>query len=76
MANELLNEMDVVALLSDLPQENLFAGQTGAVVYVHSGAEAYEVEFFSSPRRSTVVTVRRDQLLKLKGLPDVRIGAA
>jgi len=66
--NEPIAELDVVALLSNIPAEGLVAGQTGTVVFVHDGGAAYEVEFILRPRRSVVTTVRADQLLKLKGL--------
>lgn len=66
---EPLREFDMVALLNDLPEEKLSAGQTGAVVYVHDGGRAFEVEFPTSARQSIVATVDRDKLLKLKGEP-------
>ena len=67
--NDAIHEFDVVALLADLPQEQLTAGQTGTIVYVHGGGNAFEVEFPLSPQRSVVATVDRQQLLKLHGLP-------
>lgn len=36
---------DTVALLEDLPEENLWRGQVGAVVEVYNDGEAFEVEF-------------------------------
>jgi len=39
-----INEFDMVALVSDLPEEKLPAGQAGAVVMVHNNGEAFEVE--------------------------------
>ena len=68
MADE-ITELDPVALLVDLPNEGLRAGQTGTVVYAHQGGAAYEVEFVLAPRRSAVSTVPREQLLKLRGVP-------
>jgi len=65
--SESLQEFDTVALLQDLPEQKLQTGQTGAVVYVHSGGEAFEVEFPLTPRESVVTTIERGQLLKLKG---------
>jgi uncharacterized protein DUF4926 len=67
--NEPLQEFDVVALLNDLPEHKLPAGQTGAIVYVHDGGKAFEVEFPLTARNSVVATVSREQLLKLKGQP-------
>ena len=73
---ESLKDLDVVALLRDLPEVGLPAGQTGTVVYVHDGGVAFEVEFLLSPRRSVVVTLERDALLKLKGITAPAAGAA
>jgi hypothetical protein len=64
-----IKELDIVALLSDLPGEGLRAGQAGTVVFVHAGVEAYEVEFPLEPRRSVVATISPSQVLKLHGLP-------
>lgn len=63
-----INELDVVALEQVPPGESLSAGQVGTVVYVHENGQAFEVEFIVEPRRSVVVTVRREYILKLKGL--------
>ena len=65
---ESIQELDVVALLHELPGEGLPAGQSGTVVFVHDGGTAFEVEFMLSPRRSVVATAQRENLLKLKGL--------
>ena len=67
--NEEISELDPVALLSDWPEEGLRAGQTGTVVYVHQGGEAFEVEFILAPRKSVVATIPKDRLLNLRGLP-------
>ena len=63
-----IDEFDMVALVSDLPEENLPAGQAGAVVMVHNNGEAFEVEFPIDLHHSVVATVPRDKLLKLRGL--------
>lgn len=63
-----INEFDVVALLHDLPDAGLCAGQTGTVVYVHNDGEAFEVEFPIEARRSVVETVDAKDLLKLLNL--------
>ena len=36
---------DTVALLEDLPDENLWCGQVGAIGEAYNGGEAFEVEF-------------------------------
>jgi hypothetical protein len=70
-----IQELDSVALLRDLPAEGLVAGQTGAVVFVHRGGEAFEVEFPLDARASVVATVLPGDLLKLKGLSRLPIAA-
>ncbi len=76
MIDEPLANMDIVALLSARPEEGLSAGQTGTVVFVHGDGAAFEVEFMGQSRKSIVTTVRREDLLKLKGLPNIQTGAA
>jgi len=65
---DLISEFDMVALVSDLPEEKLPAGQAGAVVMVHNNGEAFEVEFPIDLHHSVVATVPREKLLKLRGL--------
>jgi hypothetical protein len=64
---EPIHDLDVVALLQDLPEHGLPAGQTGTVLLTHNNGEAFEVEFILRPHKSVVATVRGEQLLKLKG---------
>jgi|HubBroStandDraft_2_1064218.scaffolds.fasta_scaffold570992_2 hypothetical protein len=69
MANK-IEDLDVVALLNDLPEEGLEQGQTGTIVLTHNNGEAYEVEFILhsvDAGKSIVATIRREDLLKLKG---------
>ena len=40
-----IKEFDPVALTRDLPQYGLKQGDVGTAVLVHSGGEAFEVEF-------------------------------
>ena len=63
-----ITELDRVALLRDLPEEELTRGHTGTIVYVHNRGEAFEVEFPLGGFRYTVATVRCEDLLKLKEL--------
>jgi len=65
---EQIKELDVVALLRDLPEAGLCAGQTGTVVFVHNDGEAFEIEFPMEPLRSVVETVEAGNLLKLLNL--------
>jgi hypothetical protein len=41
----MLSEHDTVVLLTDLPANDLVAGDVGVVVHVYPGGKAYEVEF-------------------------------
>lgn len=43
----MINELDVIVLTCDLPEESLSAGDIGTVVLVHRGNKGYEVEFLS-----------------------------
>jgi hypothetical protein len=40
-----IQELDPVALASDLPRHGLVAGDVGTAVFVHGDNEAFEVEF-------------------------------
>ena len=68
-------DLDIVALLRDLPDLGLRAGQTGTVVYVHNDGEAFEVEFPLQPRNSAVETIDAADLLKLLNLDTRRAQA-
>ena len=41
----MIQELDCVALSADLPESGLKRGDLGAVVLVHDGGQAFEVEF-------------------------------
>ncbi len=41
----MLAEHSIVVLSSDMPDAGLYAGDVGAIVYVHGQGKAYEVEF-------------------------------
>jgi hypothetical protein len=67
----LIEDLDVVSLLRDLPDEGLERGQSGTVVLTHGHREAFEVEFVLRPDSvggSVVATVRAEDLVKLRGL--------
>ena len=60
--------LDVVALLSDLPERGLVRGQVGTVVELLDGA--YEVEFSDDEGKTYAeLAIRRDQLLVLHHRP-------
>jgi hypothetical protein len=58
------NELDVVTLTTDLPEDGLPAGSIGTVVHIfHRPHTAYEVEFTDADGSTTaMVTVTADQL--------------
>ena len=41
----MIKELDTVILTRDILEQKLRKGDLGTVVFVHEGAEAYEVEF-------------------------------
>jgi hypothetical protein len=68
MTEDVLKELDPVALLEDLPAHGLVAGDVGTVVYVHHTGEGYEVEFMDSDGRTLVVeTLQAQQVAPLRG---------
>ncbi len=61
-----LQQYDIVALTSDLPQENLWSGQVGTVVEIYNDGEAYEVEFVDKDGHTYgLLTLRPEQLMLL-----------
>ena len=48
-------EHDVVVLTRDLPEQNLRAGDVGAVVHVYAEGKAYEVEFVTGAGQTLAV---------------------
>ena len=56
-----IKEHDCVVLTRDLPAEDLRAGDVGAVVHIHNGGAAYEVEFVTLTGRTVAIaTVKAD----------------
>jgi ribulose-5-phosphate 4-epimerase/fuculose-1-phosphate aldolase len=43
----MMNELDTVALLRDLPEHGLTKGDLGTVVHVYTDGKAFEVEFMT-----------------------------
>ena len=61
----MIEELDVVALTEDLPNEGLSRGQVGTVVALLA-PEVVEVEFVDNDGRTyALVTLRADQLMVL-----------
>ena len=71
MTQQPIQELDVVALTADLPEERLYRGQVGTVVHVYS-PDTFEVEFVDSDGRTYgLATLRAQQLLPLRYDPVV-----
>jgi hypothetical protein len=66
MVAKSIQELDVVALMVDLPQSGLVRGQVGTVVFVY-GPDAFEVEFVDHKDGRTygLITLTASQLLPL-----------
>jgi hypothetical protein len=63
-----LAEHDLVALRTDLPNHRLVAGDVGAVVFVHRGGAAYEVEVATADGRTIALeTLPADRLAPISG---------
>ena len=58
---------DTVALLEDLPEENLWRRQIGAVVEVYNDSEVFEVEFVDTNGKTYgLLALRSEQLMLLQ----------
>ncbi len=58
--------LDVVALMVDLPEHNLWRGQVGTVVEILADGDAFEVEFSDSDGRTYAsLGLRADQIMVL-----------
>ena len=62
----MIKEHDCVVLTSDLPEENLEAGDVGTVVHIHDGGAGYEVEFMTLTGETVaIVTLKSGQVRPL-----------
>jgi len=69
-------QYDSVALLEDLPEENLWRGQVGVLVEVYNEGEAFEVEFIdTSGQTYGLLTLRPKQFMVLSRESSDRIAA-
>ncbi|MBN8564852.1 MAG: DUF4926 domain-containing protein [Leptolyngbya sp. UWPOB_LEPTO1] len=65
--------LDVVALIKDLPEQNLYKGQVGTIVKVYE-PEVFEVEFVDLQGYTYVVeTLHADDLMQLHYVPTPRV---
>ncbi|MEI6516892.1 MAG: DUF4926 domain-containing protein [bacterium] len=59
----MIAEHDRVVLMADRLDQGLMAGDVGAVVHVHQGGRAYEVEFVAlDGETAAVVTVKANDI--------------
>jgi hypothetical protein len=63
----MIGELDIVALVHDLPEHGLKAGDIGTVVLLHDD-QGYEVEFTTFGGDTiAIVTVRKDEVRPMRG---------
>jgi len=63
----MINECDLVALLTDLPDLGLVRGDVGTVAMVHGQQEGFEVEFVNAGGKTIgVETLRAEQVRKIE----------
>ncbi len=66
---------DVIALTTDLPEENLWSGQVGTIVEVYNNGGAFEVEFVDKDGYTYgLLTLSPEQMMLLHYEP-VKIAA-
>jgi hypothetical protein len=66
-----IKEHDCVVLTYDLRTQNLRAGDVGAVVHIHKGGVAYEVEFATYTGRTVAIATVDASHLRLVGKRDI-----
>lgn len=67
---------DSVALLEDLPDDNLWRGQVGAIVEIYNNGEAFEVEFVDTAGNTYgLLTLEPDQFIVLSREPADKVAA-
>ena len=62
---------DCVVLTRDLPDEILKAGDVGAVIHIHKGGVAYEVEFVTLTDRTVAIATVESSCLRPVGKRDI-----
>jgi hypothetical protein len=63
----MIQELDIVSLTHDIPEESLKKGDTGTVVYCHGNGAAFEVEFIDSDGMTiAVLTLEPSEILFAK----------
>lgn len=61
--DDMMNELDAVVLMTDLPEHDLAAGDIGTVVMVHEAGRGYEVEFVTLAGETlAVITLKASEV--------------
>ncbi len=62
----MIQELETVVLVTDIPEHGLRAGDIGAVVLVHASSTSYEVEFVTlSGETVAVITVKDSEVRRV-----------
>uniref|UniRef100_E6QG57 DUF4926 domain-containing protein n=1 Tax=mine drainage metagenome TaxID=410659 RepID=E6QG57_9ZZZZ len=72
----MIQELDTVILVQDYPDRGLVKGELGAVVMVHDGGKAFEVEFVTLAGDTLgVLTLPADEVrpISTRDVPHVRV---
>ena len=72
----MIRELDMVTLIKDHPVEGLATGDMGAVVMMHDGGKAFEVEFVTLAGDTLgVLTLTADEVrpISARDVPHVRV---
>ncbi len=66
VGRKMIDELESIVLVTDLPEYGLVAGDIGTVVLVHQGGKGYEVEFVTLDGEIlAVVTVFAEQVRRI-----------
>jgi uncharacterized protein DUF4926/uncharacterized protein DUF6883 len=71
---KMIQELDIISLTHDIPEENLKEGKTGTVVHCHRGGEAFEVEFTDFDGTTIAVLTLTQHDVKFNQRPTPQIG--
>lgn len=67
----MINELEPVVLLKDMPDIGLRAGDVGTVVMVHQNGSGYEVEFATFRGQTLVVTTLEASAVRAVGQREI-----
>ena len=67
----MIQELDTVVLVHDLPAPGLKTGDVGAVVHVYEGGVAVEVEFVSGSGATVAVETLRTSEVRALGAAEI-----